>query len=271
MRLEEAVEERTRQAIAAGALAPIETVAEVVEQDGVRFVVRRVSSLARKHAVPATPLVPWDERLFVADVPPAHTMILNKFPVIGRHALVVTRRFVPQEALLDGDDFAALCACLADWDALAFYNGGRAAGASQPHKHLQLVPRGLDEAGDLPIAPRVARAQGATVPGFRFPHAFARCDAGAGPEARLAACRRLLMAIGVRELPGGLQSAPYNLLATREWMLAVPRAREKFEGISVNALGFAGSLFVRDAAQLARVRDAGPMNVLGAVAGLPAR
>lgn len=271
MRFEDALEERTRQAIAAGALAPIETVAEVVEQDGVRFLVRRVSSLARKHAGPATPLVPWDERLFVADVPPAHAMILNRFPVILPHALVVTRRFAAQEALLDRDDCAALCACLADWDALAFYNGGREAGASQPHKHLQLVPRGLGEAGELPIAPLLARAEGGTVPGFPFPHAFARCAAGAAAEARLATYRRLLAAIGVREISGGLQSAPYNLLATREWMLAVPRLRETFEGISVNALGFAGSLFVRDDAQLARVRAAGPMNVLAAVAGSPAR
>jgi ATP adenylyltransferase len=268
VRLEAAVEDRTRQAIAAGVLAPIETVAEVVAQDGVRFVVRRVSSLARKHAGPPTPLVPWDERLFVADVPPAHAMILNKFPVIARHALVVTRRFVPQEALLDGGDFAALAACFADWDALAFYNGGREAGASQPHKHLQLVPRGLGEAGELPIAPLLARAEGGTVPGLRFPHAFARCEAGASAEARLAVYLRLLEAIGVRELAGGLQSAPYNLLATREWMLAVPRAREKFEGISVNALGFAGSLFVRDEAEAARVRATGPM-VLAAVAGFP--
>jgi ATP adenylyltransferase len=51
-------------------------------------------------------------------------------------------------------------------------------------------------------------------------------------------------------------------------MLAVPRAREKFEGISVNALGFAGSLFVRDEAEAARVRATGPM-VLAAVAGFP--
>lgn len=267
MRLEAAVEERLRQALGAGALAPIETIAETVEQEGVRFVVRRVSSLARKHAGPPTPLVPWDERLFVAEVPPAHAMILNKFPVIARHALLVTRRFAPQEALLDAEDFAALAACLADWDALAFYNGGREAGASQPHKHLQLVPRALGEAGELPIAPLLARAEGGTVPGLRFAHAFARCETGATAKARLAAYLRLLQAIRVRELPGGLQSAPYNLLATREWMLAVPRAREKFERISVNALGFAGSLFVRDEAEAARVREAGPMNVLAAVAG----
>jgi ATP adenylyltransferase len=60
--------------------------------------------------------------------------------------------------------------------------------------------------------------------------------------------------------------APYNLLVTRRWMLAVPRSRERFDSISVNALGFAGSLFVRDAAEMQRLREARPMRVLKEVA-----
>jgi ATP adenylyltransferase len=58
---------------------------------------------------------------------------------------------------------------------------------------------------------------------------------------------------------------PYNLLLTREWMLFVPRARESWQGVSVNALGFAGTLLLRDADALERVRAAGPMAVLSHV------
>jgi len=47
-----------------------------------------------------------------------------------------------------------------------------------------------------------------------------------------------------RELLARCPQAPYNLLATRRWMLVVPRRQERYEKISVNALGFAGSLFV---------------------------
>jgi ATP adenylyltransferase len=61
------------------------------------------------------------------------------------------------------------------------------------------------------------------------------------------------------------QSAPYNLLVTRDWLLLVPRCREEFAGISINALGFAGSLFVKDREQLATLRSRGPMAVLRAV------
>jgi ATP adenylyltransferase len=49
-------------------------------------------------------------------------------------------------------------------------------------------------------------------------------------------------------------------------MLAVPRVRECYGTVSVNALGFAGSLFVKDTEQLETIRAAGPMNVLKRVA-----
>ena len=58
------------------------------------------------------------------------------------------------------------------------------------------------------------------------------------------------------------QSRPYNLLFTRQWMLLVPRSREFYRGISVNALGFAGALLVRDQRQLLCLRGVGPMAAL---------
>jgi ATP adenylyltransferase len=42
----------------------------------------------------------------------------------------------------------------------------------------------------------------------------------------------------------------------------VPRSSERVEGVSVNALGFAGSLFVRDAAQMQVIKTLGPMTML---------
>ena len=73
----------------------------------------------------------------------------------------------------------------------------------------------------------------------------------------------LLRAVGLSvETP----STPYNLLVTRQWLLMVPRSQEFFEGISINALGFAGALLVKDAAQLAILRKHGPMTALQRVA-----
>ncbi|WGS47352.1 DUF4922 domain-containing protein (plasmid) [Burkholderia sp. JSH-S8] len=276
-----AIVQRTAHALQTGALCPIETVQASIADGGVRFLVRQVSSLARKDKARAAgsaggnPFLPYDPDLFVADVSDTHVALLNKFNVIEHHLLVVTRRFEPQESLLTVADFAALLACMAEFGSVGFYNGGPTAGASQAHKHLQIVPLPFAEGGPaLPIGPLVesARIAGAigTVPGLAFAHAFAPLDRLAAPvhETARAACERyraLLDAVGIRALDvdGELrQSAPYNLLVMSTGLLLVPRSMERVEGISVNALGFAGSLFVRDDAQMRIIDSVGPMNLL---------
>jgi ATP adenylyltransferase len=47
--------------------------------------------------------------------------------------------------------------------------------------------------------------------------------------------------------------------------MLVPRSREACEGIEVNALGFAGSILVRDRRHLETVRLQGPIAILRAV------
>jgi ATP adenylyltransferase len=286
-----ALAERERAAVASGALRPIATEESFVEDAGVRFIVRSVSSLARKRAEARQreqakdsarqPFLPPEPPLTVGEITPTHVGVLNKFPVVAHHLLVVTKRFVPQEEPLDRDDFAAVAACLGELDWLAFYNAGREAGASQPHKHLQLVPLPLGAGPwDVPMEALFDSwaAAGAVFKLLRLPfrHAFALLDPPLFRDRERAADRMLelydaaMEAIGVMEEGAAndepKRTAPYNLLVTRRWLLAVPRSREKFGSISVNALGFAGSLFVRDDAEMRRLREAGPMSVLREVA-----
>jgi len=248
------------RALASGAIEPIETETEVIEDAGVQFVVRVVSSLRRKDAVAQQqvrdPLGDHDPALFVADVSPTHYVLLNKFPVLSQHLLVVVREYEPQDALLTLADFEALVRCMGNTENLGFYNAGREAGASQERKHLQVVP--------MPLAPEVPHAvpieplldAGPLLP---FRHAFERIAQTDAAGLHALYCRLL-------ESAGVSGTAPYNLLLTRRWMLVVPRTREHFDSISVNALGFAGSLFARDRTQLERIRRTGPMNVLCEVA-----
>ena len=279
------IAQQTRHALACGAMQPIHTVGMFIEEAGVRFLVRQVSSLARKELdrrrggasqdPPPDPFLPPEPDLFVADLSPTHSAVLNKFNVIEGHLLVVTRRFEPQEALLNADDCAALALCLAQCEGLGFYNGGSVAGASQAHKHLQWVPLPLAQGGaPVPMEPLFEAVRGRSgicrVPSLPFRHAFSWMEpTSLQGAALLALYDGLLEASGLEaiEVEGEpRQSAPYNLLLTRRWMLLVPRRREHFEAISVNALCFAGSLFVRDDEQLETLRRAGPMRVLQAVA-----
>lgn len=260
-----------RRALADGALQPIETRTVLLDSDGVRFVLRTVSSLARKDkarhvAAARDPLGDYDRSLFVADLAPSHYVLLNKFQLLSGHVLLVTRRFERQERLLGVEDFAALIACLGEVDGLGFYNGGVEAGASQPHKHLQLVPLPLTR--EIPDEVPMERVLGS---GSRLPfrHAFARLAPQATPSELHALYRELLHRCGISAVAteeGEVQSAPYNLLIRRGWMLVVPRSRACFESISVNALGFAGSLFLHSKEELERVQAIEPMQLLRAVA-----
>jgi ATP adenylyltransferase len=280
--------ERTRRAIACGALRSIETEQRCIEEAGVRFLVRSVSSLRRKSkekrkkrrtGKPFNPFLPPEPELTVGALSATHTAVLNKFNVLEQHLLIVTRHFEHQETLLTRADFEALWCSLREIDGLGFYNGGAAAGASQTHKHLQLVPLPLTPDGPpLPMEPLLHTSgvpgEIVRIPQLPFRHRFCRLPEGLwrNPGEAAALSQRLYRAMlqqcaiaGVRQAGTMRQSAPYNLLLRRGWMLLVPRAREHFGNISVNGLGYAGSLFVRDTAELQLVTEAGPMGVLAGV------
>lgn len=277
--------ERTEHARQRGAIQSIPTEHEFVEQNGVAFLVRIVSALAKKaervaSQPTANPFLPHDPDLFVADLSRTHLVLLNKFNVVESHLLIVTRAFEEQESLLTVQDFEALLACLAEIDGLGFYNAGKVAGASQRHKHLQLVPFPLAPTGPkVPIEPLFGsvRWQGPTgiIPGLPFRHAFGELEPrwierpeDSAPDV-IERYHAMLRAVGLLDEtpPGNHQRArPYNLLLTRQWLLLVPRRAECFEGISINALGFAGALLVRDGQQLQTLKRHGPMTALKAVA-----
>ncbi|MEA5504471.1 phosphorylase [Halotia wernerae UHCC 0503] len=284
------VKEKTEQALQCGALLSIPTEFEFVEQDGVLFLVRILSNLNRKKVAKEkqdkqtadsgqefNPFLPYEEDLFVADISETHVCILNKFNVVDYHLLIITRAFEEQESLLTQEDFAALWACLADFDGLAFYNGGKIAGASQRHKHLQLIPLPLVPSGlQTPIEPLLASAKFqnaiATIPGLPFVHAFAPLDPDwvrsplTAAKALLEFYYTLLRAVGLDAVDGNKQSGAYNFLATRQWMLIVPRSQEHFQSISINSLGFAGALLVRNEQEMQLLKSQRPMTILKNVA-----
>ncbi|MDP5337458.1 MAG: DUF4922 domain-containing protein [Nodularia sp. (in: cyanobacteria)] len=276
------IKEQTENALQCGALLSIPTDFEFVEQNGIKFVVRILSNLTRKNTAKqqvkkTNPFLPYEKDLFVADISPTHVCILNKFNVVDYHLLIITRAFEEQEKLLTLEDFAAMWACLAEFDGLVFYNGGKLAGASQPHKHLQIVPLPLTPSGlQIPIEPLVTSAQFTdsvtTIPELPFIHALAKLDSSwsnspfAAAAATLELYQSLLSAVGLEALEDNRQSGAYNLLATREWMLIVPRSHEDFDSISVNSLGFAGALLVRNEQQMQVIKEQKPMTILQNVA-----
>ena len=271
-----AIDAAIAQATASGALHAIRTEQTFIDDCGIRFLVRWASTLAAKDAArkpaakaaPANPFLPPESALTIGAAGAAHLLVLNKFPVIERHLLIITRAFEEQTAPLHRADFDALAAVMQSLGGLGFYNGGADAGASQRHKHLQWIPESPQS--------DCLRSMTAALPGnsqvlevVRHPllnwrHAFIRLHpAATGAELNEAFARGAAQC-GLKA--HGDHMPPYNLLANDAWMLVVPRFTERCEGISINALGFAGSMFVRDRNEIDKVRAIGPLAMLAAVA-----
>ncbi len=284
----------TKHGLESGALQSIPTDSEFLETQGMRFLVRILSNLVRKQKAKQSeadktrksgqefnPFLPYDRDLFVTDISPTHVCLLNKFNVVDYHLLLVTREFEDQEMLLTLADFEAMWGCLQQFDGLGFYNGGKEAGASQRHKHLQLVPLPIAADGPkIPLEEAIASATVVdgvgTIAAFPFdcavtffePDLFN--DPLAAAQITLESYFKLLATVGLEpEERSPRQAGPYNLLMTRDWMLIVPRSQENFDSISINSLAFVGSLFVRNSQEMERLKAVGPLKILETVGRSP--
>lgn len=132
-----------------------------------QFQLRFAPALANKPSAPRTDPAPGAPHkpfnpfanpehgpLFITDLPPSHNLVLNKFAVVPEHFLLTTKQFKPQTHLLEPDDLAATYACIEAYHATgaegglyAFFNSGTLSGASQPHRHIQLLPVGRMKEG----------------------------------------------------------------------------------------------------------------------------
>ncbi|KAA0159789.1 hypothetical protein FNF27_03311 [Cafeteria roenbergensis] len=288
---------RDHAAAEAGKLLPIATKPHIVLDGGIPFVVSVVEKTAMKakpRAKDAAALAPLDAfetvdpDLLVCGGDgafPDHNIVLNKFPVVTGHLVIATREFHPQSEPLTPSDLLALWMVVESTDGLGFFNAGRIAGASQPRKHTQAIPRPRPPPGHPPHAfpiesaaeaalaeAAAAGASTARVAAFDFPHVLApvppaaSAASAASPEAaRSAAGDALCSLYGALLREVGACDSAYNLLLTRRWMMVVPRTRERWGPVSVNAVGFAGLLLARGDAGEA-LSEAGPLTALRTVA-----
>jgi len=266
--------EVTVAASASGALVPLDTtLTHLIGDGGSRFELRHLLSATPKHLRASgpkpNPFLPWDQRLEVDRIGDSHVVILNKYPVQTSHMLLITQDWQPQTGWLSMEDWRSLARIDATTTGLWFFNSGPDAGASQPHRHLQLLPRAAGE--------RICARD----------DWFRRCAQNTTMSAqdpllrssRVAAISSTLTGETLQELYLALADdlglghpttddcprGAYNLLLSRQWMAIVRRRREGIRGFSVNALGFAGSLLSTEASDRQWIQRSGPEALLQAV------
>lgn len=267
--------EQSQRALQCGALVPLAT--ELVEQAGLSpFVLRRLLSATPKHLRSAgpkpNPFLPWDPNLEVERLGSSHLVLLNKYPVQAGHVLLISQGWKPQAGWLDASDWQALSCVEQDTAGLWFFNSCAAAGASQPHRHLQLLPRAPEEAS-CPLQPHLlAQLRGESpVWPWRYRLSARRHSVSALAASELEVLYREHLAaldLGAPERDPAPRR-PYNLLFDQHWLLTVERVQEHWAGFSVNALGFAGYLLITERSDTHWLQQHGPWALLQAVAAVP--
>lgn len=269
---EQAALRQSDRAESSGALVPLET---ALEPDAALepFVLRRLLSATPKHlrreGPKPNPFLPWDPELEVDRLGNSHLLLLNKYPVQRGHLLLITQQWKPQRGWLEILDWQALAHVDHDSSGLWFFNSCAEAGASQPHRHLQLLPRGPSDP-PCPLHEAIEAQLGAQA--SRWPwtyelsrrHQAGRADSAEELE-RIYRGHCAALALGDPHRDSHPQ-APYNLLITPHWVLSVRRSQEHWAGFSINALGFAGYLLCTDGSDLAWLRQHGALTLLAAVA-----
>jgi ATP adenylyltransferase len=263
----------TEHAMRSGAIVPLATTLEDLPgEDGTTFELRHLAGATPKHLQQAgpkpNPFRPWDQRLEVEQIGDDHVVILNKYPVQIGHMLLITRDWAPQNGWLNASDWSALTSVDRNTTGLWFFNSNPNAGASQPHRHLQLLPRHEGERA----CPR---------DDWFFQFCFNNDDQNPlrkfirverliefNPSVLQATYQQLCESLSLGTPSNDpLPLFAYNLLLTRSWMAVIRRSREGVHGFSVNALGFAGCLLSTDDSSLSWLKKAGPDELLRAVIG----
>ncbi|MEH6628216.1 MAG: hypothetical protein V7739_17370 [Motiliproteus sp.] len=262
----------TEQGIKSGALKTVHCETQLHYQAGIPFQIRVLSNTVDKARslkrlnlagnVRTNPFLPYEADMFVTDITRNRIVLLNKFNVVKQHALIVSREFQHQQSPLGLEDFYALSVAMNEFPSLGFYNGGKEAGASQTHRHMQLVPIEC-LGGDLPINPQVLND---IKPGFVYRLiSNLSSDPGCRSEQLSNFYKQCLQELDLRE---GDKVGPFNMLVYKTWGMIVPRSQGEVEGIAINSLGYAGAFLAKDDTQLQRIKDIGCLQLL-MQAGVP--
>ncbi|KAG0307510.1 bifunctional AP-4-A phosphorylase/ADP sulfurylase [Dissophora globulifera] len=259
----------------------------------------RPSTPVIKKIEKSNPFLPHDPALYVADASNEHKVLLNKFCVVPKHFLVVTKAFKSQTEPLTPTDLLAVWSTLKalkySEHAVAFYNCGSHSGASQPHKHMQVLPLAVPSPISMLVRECSKRQRGKKEnrPGDVFsvpfdcinhvillPSTDLVSESNQSQEDILTEAYITLMdamMMSIREYAEQValpererelvfrtwsSSRAYNWLLTTEFMMIVPRKQEssnlhKNVSLNINSLGFAGMVLAKTFAELEVVKEKG--------------
>ncbi len=242
---------RTRQAIISKSIIPFKTKLKVQKRSNYKYELRTLIGKPKIHkntvGPKLNPFMPWEKELEILKINNTHVLILNKYPVELGHMLLITNTWKPQNGWLDYHDWSSLSYVNKDTSGLWFFNNSSNAGASQPHRHLQLLRR----KDDNNICPRQSwyddyllgrYSNNIILNNSCIVHRLNnRCSADELNHVYLNLCKKMDIGDPLNNI---IPVKSYNLLITNKWMAIISRNTESYKGFDINALGFAGYFLV---------------------------
>ena len=271
----------SERALRSGDLKHIDTELSIYTEADISFQIRVLSNLDKKTnagkeleslphgekllqqaaSIETNPFLPFEQQMFVCDLSESRAMLLNKFNVVNNHLLIITKHFEDQRSPLSKVDFYGLSVAMREFPALAFYNAGKEAGASQKHRHIQILPK-AELGAEIPISPSVLNN---TLFSFRYCLISGlQKDSEVRSEQLWKFYNRSIDELSLKRDDGFLK--PYNLLVCGNWAIIIPRSKESANNISINSLGFAGLFLVKNQTQIADLQTHGVLKTLADVA-----
>lgn len=244
---------------------------------------------------PFDPFASPPASLRVSGLGPAHYLVLNKFAVVPEHFILATVDFRPQTHVLDEADLAATLACIKAYEKdqhepgtedegendglFAFFNCGPHSGASQPHRHIQLLPvsrmkDGLSPDADWAVLADSLASRPASAPFSTFAEKITLETPSSDLHAAyLRLYRQACRAVAQREHSGEEYVEPplegetvisYNMAVTKNTLVICPRLAEGVNiykdgqavgTLSLNGTVLAGTALVKNEAEWNALRE----------------
>ena len=263
--------EISRKAVDCGAVIPLDTIKYKSDKEccdyELRFLKTPIPKFLVEYGPKRNPFIPWDKRLEIQPIYDKHVLILNKYPVQLGHMLLITNSWQAQNGWLNIHDFEAIVNVDNDTTGLWFFNSSKKAGASQPHRHFQLLPRNANDV----VCPRYKWFCSLLDNNNNNNSKISHCisirtrDKNNSKNANDLFNSYLSM---VKEMNLGKIEfnekpiKPYNLLLTPDWIALITRKTDKTSGFSINALGFAGYFLGTKNSNVDKLIKFGPEEIL---------
>lgn len=213
----------------------------------------------------------------VCNLDDQYRILLNKYNFVANHILIVSKEFVPQHEPLLAADFGIAMKVIHSMDGLCYFNCGPLSGASQPHKHLQVIPRNKKFPIEI-LVDRIETDNSNTdshrlyrIKEYAFIHRVFVINQGMTDGERLHSVYIKMLNEMKSEMMESEDYAEYlnddvfsyNLILSADYMFVVVRRSEIFKGdVTVGSLEFTGNLFAKSQEGLSLLRQADPISVL---------